>query len=77
MMFRTVRSVSGSDTCGPLYDVSSTVILDGSVSCTSFSDFLEVTDDVLAGKDKKRDGHLCGHCHPVNITIAQLHVKDS
>lgn len=47
------------------------------MSCTSFSDFLEVTDDVLAGKDKKRDGHLCGHSHPVNITIAQLHVKDS
>lgn len=48
------------------------------MSCTSFSDFLEVTDDALAGKDKKRDGHLCGHCHPVNyITIAQLHVKDS
>ena len=33
------------------------------MSCTSFSDFLEVTDDALAGNDKKRDGHLCGHYH--------------
>ena len=55
MMFRTVRSVRGSVTCGPLYVDSSTVIFDGSVSSSNFTDVLDAVEDELAENqnDKK------------------------